>query len=209
MDSHASVAELKKKSEEPINLEDCLKAFTKEEQLGLEESWYCSKCKEHREATKKLDLWTLPPVLIVHLKRFHNVNGRWVKSQRQVKMPLKDFNVFDHLTPPKWVPYTPPPNEKDGKGTKDALQEGSGGGGGGGGAAASGGGGGGGGSAGAGAAVTAPRFEVSVGGVMHAVNKITSSKSLQSSMTAEEAAVYKAKLLEYNDYMSDSDSDSD
>ena len=134
MESHKSVGELKKKSEEPISLEDCLKAFTKEEQLGLEDSWYCSKCKEHREATKKLDIWTLPPVLIVHLKRFHNVNGRWVKSQRQVKMPLKDLNVFAHLTPPKWVPYTPDSagGETEGATAKEgAAQEEDGGGGGG------------------------------------------------------------------------------
>ena len=86
-------------------------------------------------------------------------------------------------------------------------------------AAAAFGGGGGGGAAGAlppaaataaaAAAVTAPKFEVSIGGVMHAVNKIGASRALQASMSAEESASYKIKLQEYNDYMSDSDSDSD
>jgi ubiquitin carboxyl-terminal hydrolase 6/32 len=100
---HESVAEFRKKAAEPIKLEDCLKAFTKEEEMGMEDSWYCSNCKEQREATKKLEIWTLPPVLIVHLKRFHNVNGRWVKSQRHVQMPLSDVNIYDHLTPPTYV----------------------------------------------------------------------------------------------------------
>ena len=58
---------------------------------------YCPKCKEHREATKKLDIWALPPVLIIHLKRFHMLNGRWVKSQRHVNFALSDLNVFEHL----------------------------------------------------------------------------------------------------------------
>lgn len=44
--------------------------FAETERLKAEESWYCNKCKEHVEATKKLELYRLPPVLIVQLKRF-------------------------------------------------------------------------------------------------------------------------------------------
>lgn len=64
---------------------------------------YCSKCKAHREATKKLDIWSLPPVLIVHLKRFQLVNGRWTKSQRHVKCPVHALDVFSTLAPPLYV----------------------------------------------------------------------------------------------------------
>lgn len=49
---------------EPISLDSCLKAFTSEEELGEDELYYCSKCKTHRLATKKLDLWRLPPMLV-------------------------------------------------------------------------------------------------------------------------------------------------
>ena len=31
---------------------------------------YCPNCKKHQQATKKFDLWTLPKVLVIHLKRF-------------------------------------------------------------------------------------------------------------------------------------------
>lgn len=65
METHQSVADLKKKSEEPIQLEDCLKAFTKEEELGLEDVWYCSQCKEHREVSGN----TIPHR---HLLKFRN-----------------------------------------------------------------------------------------------------------------------------------------
>ena len=44
--------------------------FAETERLKAEESWYCNRCKEHVEATKKLELYRLPPVLIVQLKRF-------------------------------------------------------------------------------------------------------------------------------------------
>ncbi len=58
-----------------LSLDDCLNLFCREELLTKENQWYCSKCKEHVDATKKFDLWTLPPILIVHLKRFkHDQN---------------------------------------------------------------------------------------------------------------------------------------
>ena len=44
--------------------------FLQEEPLGPDDMWYCPKCKEHRQATKKLELWRMPQVLVVHLKRF-------------------------------------------------------------------------------------------------------------------------------------------
>eukprot|EP01147_Barroeca_monosierra_P007828 gene7828-663_t len=89
---HSSVEEERKRVEKPVTLDDCFKAFTKEEQL--EGDWYCSNCKEHRSAKKKLDIWTLPPCLIIHLKRFQMHNGRWIKSNSRVKFPVTDFHPY-------------------------------------------------------------------------------------------------------------------
>jgi len=50
--------------QEPISIEQCLKDFTKEEELGDEEMWYCSKCKEHRKIAKKFDIWKFPAILV-------------------------------------------------------------------------------------------------------------------------------------------------
>lgn len=44
--------------------------FLQPEQLDAEDSWYCGRCKAHVQADKKLDLWSLPDTLVVHLKRF-------------------------------------------------------------------------------------------------------------------------------------------
>ncbi|XP_054650147.1 ubiquitin carboxyl-terminal hydrolase 32 isoform X2 [Dunckerocampus dactyliophorus] len=96
---HCSVELSRRSQTEPISLESCLKAFTSEEELGEDELYYCSKCKTHRLATKKLDLWRLPPILIVHLKRFHFVNGRWIKSQKIVKFPREEFDPSTFLVP--------------------------------------------------------------------------------------------------------------
>ncbi len=63
-EEHPSVADSVKQQTEPVDLDSCLHAFTKEEQLGEDEKYYCSKCKEHQQAIKKLDIWKLPPILV-------------------------------------------------------------------------------------------------------------------------------------------------
>ncbi|XP_076748225.1 ubiquitin carboxyl-terminal hydrolase 32 isoform X7 [Maylandia zebra] len=99
VEEHCSVEQSRRAQAEPISLDSCLKAFTSEEELGEDELYYCSKCKTHRLATKKLDLWRLPPILIVHLKRFQFVNGRWIKSQKIVKFPRENFDPSAFLAP--------------------------------------------------------------------------------------------------------------
>jgi len=61
------------KTKTNIKLSDCLELFLQREKLGVDDPWYCPECKEHRQAYKKFDLWTLPKILVIHLKRFsHN-----------------------------------------------------------------------------------------------------------------------------------------
>ncbi|CAI6345795.1 unnamed protein product [Macrosiphum euphorbiae] len=94
---HECVGESQCSHTEPISLESCLAAFTKEEQLSEAEKYYCSTCQDHQLASKKLQIWRLPPILIVHLKRFQYLNGKWVKSHKVVKFPYKDFDPTDYL----------------------------------------------------------------------------------------------------------------
>ena len=63
-EEHESVPDSRKKQTEPIDLDTCLQAFTKEEEMGEDDLYYCSKCKKHCLASKKLDIWRLPPVLV-------------------------------------------------------------------------------------------------------------------------------------------------
>ncbi|KAI6646795.1 Usp32 protein [Oopsacas minuta] len=78
-------------SEPPVNLHQCLDAFSREEELGGDEMWYCKKCEDLRSATKKLEIFRLPPFLIIHLKRFQFSNGRWAKSQIPVTFPFENL----------------------------------------------------------------------------------------------------------------------
>ncbi|XP_055640764.1 ubiquitin carboxyl-terminal hydrolase 32 isoform X2 [Toxorhynchites rutilus septentrionalis] len=92
---HESVAICRKQQIEPVDLDHCLRAFTSEEKL--EQWYYCSHCKQKKPATKKLQIWKLPPILIVHLKRFNYVNNKWVKSQKVVNFPYENFDPTSYL----------------------------------------------------------------------------------------------------------------
>ncbi|XP_015281336.1 PREDICTED: ubiquitin carboxyl-terminal hydrolase 8 [Gekko japonicus] len=50
-------------------LQECLRLFSKEEKLTDNNRFYCSHCKTRRDSLKKIEIWKLPPVLLVHLKR--------------------------------------------------------------------------------------------------------------------------------------------
>ena len=63
-DEDASVAQALQQQTEPVSLEQCLQAFTREEQLAGDEKYYCTKCATHQPATKKLQIWRLPPLLV-------------------------------------------------------------------------------------------------------------------------------------------------
>jgi len=53
-----------------VQLSDCLAEFEKPELLDEDNQWYCPKCKNHVQATKSLQIYKAPLVLVVSLKRF-------------------------------------------------------------------------------------------------------------------------------------------
>ncbi|XP_020575010.1 ubiquitin carboxyl-terminal hydrolase 5 isoform X2 [Phalaenopsis equestris] len=82
---------------EPLSLYACLDAFLREEPLVPEDMWFCPKCKEQRQASKKLDLWRLPEVLVIHLKRFSFSRSTKQKLETFVNFPIHDFDLTDYL----------------------------------------------------------------------------------------------------------------
>ncbi|KAK7896153.1 hypothetical protein WMY93_021478 [Mugilogobius chulae] len=83
-----------------FKLKDCIELFTTKEKLGADDPWYCPNCKQHQQATKKLDLWSLPPVLVVHLKRFSYSRYMRDKLDSLVDFPLKDLDMSEFLINP-------------------------------------------------------------------------------------------------------------
>ncbi|XP_026448534.1 ubiquitin carboxyl-terminal hydrolase 5-like isoform X1 [Papaver somniferum] len=87
----------KKARTEPLSLYTCLEAFLREEPLVPEDMWYCPQCKERRQASKKLDLWRLPEVLVIHLKRFSYSRSMKHKLETFVNFPIHDFDLTNYV----------------------------------------------------------------------------------------------------------------
>jgi ubiquitin carboxyl-terminal hydrolase 4/11/15 len=52
-----------------ITLEDCFAQFSQSEVLDEQNQWLCPHCRQFVCASKTMDIWSVPRVLVVHLKR--------------------------------------------------------------------------------------------------------------------------------------------
>lgn len=95
-----------------VQLQECIELFTTVETLEEENPWYCPVCKKHQLATKKLDLWSLPEVLIIHLKRFSYTKFTREKLDSIVDFPLRDLD-FSGCLLRKTVSSEEPPSRYD------------------------------------------------------------------------------------------------
>ena len=80
-------------SRKQLTIFDCLSAFTTAETLRKSEAWYCSACKQHQQASKKIDLWAAPAVLILHLKRFSFTSTYRDKLDMKVDFPIEGLDL--------------------------------------------------------------------------------------------------------------------
>ena len=106
-----------------LQLKECLEVFTSTERLGADDAWYigyfilfflwislinvfpffsryCPNCKKHQRATKKFDLWSLPEVLVIHLKRFSYTRSMRDKLDTLVEFPTRSLNMAPYILNP-------------------------------------------------------------------------------------------------------------
>uniref|UniRef100_A0A3Q3WJD1 ubiquitinyl hydrolase 1 n=1 Tax=Mola mola TaxID=94237 RepID=A0A3Q3WJD1_MOLML len=69
-------------------------------QLAPDDAWKCPHCKQLQQGMVKMSLWTLPDILILHLKRFRQVGERRNKLTTFVHFPLAGL---DMLAPPHFL----------------------------------------------------------------------------------------------------------
>ncbi|XP_065846181.1 ubiquitin carboxyl-terminal hydrolase 2-like isoform X2 [Oscarella lobularis] len=75
-------------------LTDCFDFFTEPETMDGDNSPFCSKCNRKRRCTKRLTLSKLPPILVIHLKRF----GVSTKISDVIKFPVeRNVNLEPYL----------------------------------------------------------------------------------------------------------------
>ncbi|XP_010588109.2 ubiquitin carboxyl-terminal hydrolase 4 isoform X2 [Loxodonta africana] len=104
-EKHVSMLQPQKKKKTSVALRDCIELFTTMETLGEHDPWYCPNCKKHQQATKKFDLWSLPKILVVHLKRF-SYNRYWRdKLDTVVEFPVRALNMSEFVCDLSARPY--------------------------------------------------------------------------------------------------------
>ncbi|KAI0408676.1 hypothetical protein F4802DRAFT_548515 [Xylaria palmicola] len=86
-----------KRRKRGLTLDECLDEFERDEVLSEQDMWYCPRCKEHRRASKKLDLWKTPDILIIHLKRFSSSGYRRDKLETLVEFPTEDLDITSRV----------------------------------------------------------------------------------------------------------------
>ncbi|KAL4401770.1 ubiquitin-specific protease Doa4 [Malassezia pachydermatis] len=83
-----------------VRLLQCLDSFVQEEVLEKANAWHCPKCKKPRRSTKRLSLARLPPILIVHLKRFMHRGSVTKKIETPVTFPIDGLDLTNYMPPP-------------------------------------------------------------------------------------------------------------
>ena len=88
---------LRRTSGKAISLEECLDEFSKEETLGQDDLWYCPVCKKHQAATKKLDIYKAPDILVICIKRFGSSRRLSDKLDNLVNFPLEGLDLSERV----------------------------------------------------------------------------------------------------------------
>jgi ubiquitin carboxyl-terminal hydrolase 8 len=102
-----------------VSLDQCLDAFLKIEILDKDDSWCvrarlppccnaliiaairnCPRCKKPRKASKQLSISRLPPILLIHLKRFSFKGPFSDRIDSVIHFPLTDLDLTTLLPPP-------------------------------------------------------------------------------------------------------------
>ncbi|XP_064621889.1 ubiquitin carboxyl-terminal hydrolase 31-like [Lineus longissimus] len=99
IEEHVSVRQAKQSQLSPVlsTLEECFELYTKEEKLGPDDSWICSKCQRRQQGTiKSLNLWSLPDILVIHLKRFKQIGSRRTKLNNLVSFPVQGLEMSQY-----------------------------------------------------------------------------------------------------------------
>ena len=93
-----------------VTIDDCFQEFKKPEILDEDNMWYCNKCKTHVKATKKIEFFKVPPIMVVSLKRFKQEKqrssgymsmfsggGGGQKIDDQVDFPLEGLDMSKYI----------------------------------------------------------------------------------------------------------------
>jgi len=100
VNQHESVNSTEAPKKTVVSLQECIELYTSQEKLSEDDKWYCPRCKLFQQATKKLNIWMLPEVLIISLKRF-TYNRYWRdKIDHMVQFPIEGLDMSPYVIAP-------------------------------------------------------------------------------------------------------------
>ena len=76
-----------------LNLDELLTNFNQIEKLSKDNEWFCPKCKKMQLADKKMEIYSISEVVIIHLKRFRNNR----KIENIVDFPIEGLDLTKYL----------------------------------------------------------------------------------------------------------------
>ena len=76
-----------------LNLYELLNNFNQIEKLSKDNEWFCPKCKKLQLADKKMEIYSLSEIVIIHLKRFRNNR----KIENLVEFPIEGLDLTKYL----------------------------------------------------------------------------------------------------------------
>ena len=83
----------KNSKKKKLNLDELLTNFNQIEKLSKDNEWYCPKCKKMQLADKKMEIYSISEVVIIHLKRFRNNR----KIENLVEFPIEGLDLTKYL----------------------------------------------------------------------------------------------------------------
>lgn len=90
-----------KHKSESLNLNQCFEFFKSQTTLSERDMWFCPRCREFIRAKKKMDIYTVPKILIVTLKRFLTSHDGQVQKDMRLVEYAKEIDLKDHVLFPK------------------------------------------------------------------------------------------------------------
>lgn len=82
------------KDPESLDLYQCLAEYTRRESIRRE----CPNC-EHLAISSQTEIWKVPDILVLHLKRFYFSKGGLKKIKHSIQFPLKDLELSSWMAP--------------------------------------------------------------------------------------------------------------
>ncbi|CAG2121914.1 unnamed protein product, partial [Medioppia subpectinata] len=97
VDSSVELAKARSQKTNRATLRDCFDMYFKEERLA---DAVCPSCRRRQQCTKKLSLWSVPDIFIIHLKRFRQSSqSQRTKLTTQILFPQNGLDMSAYIAP--------------------------------------------------------------------------------------------------------------